>query len=72
MVAFTKELNCLLQIKRSLSTAYHPQTDGQTEHVNQEMEVYLCIFINHHQNDWSEWLSLTAFSWNAIINPIMK
>jgi len=70
--AFTKELNRLLRIKGSLSTAYHPQTDGQTERVNQEMEVYLRIFINHHQNDWTEWLSLATFSWNAKINPATK
>ena len=39
--AFTKELNRLLRIKGSLTTAYHPQSDGQTERVNQEMEIYL-------------------------------
>jgi hypothetical protein len=36
------------------------------------MEIYLRIFISHHQNDWMDWLSLTTFSWNAKINPIMK
>ena len=44
--------------------AYHPQTDGQTEHINQEIEQYLHIFINHHQNDWAEWLPLVEFSYN--------
>ena len=34
---FMKELNCLLGIRTSASTAYHPQTDRQTEHVNQEL-----------------------------------
>ena len=52
--------------------AYHPQTDGQTEHVNQEMEVYLHIFINHHQNDWTKWLSLATSLWNTKINPTTK
>jgi hypothetical protein len=70
--AFTTELNRLLRIKGSKSTAYHPQTDGQTERVNQEMEIYLRIFINHHQNDWAEWLSLATFSWNAKIDPTTK
>jgi len=42
-----KELNKLLGIKTKLSTAYHPQTDGQTERTNQELEQYLRIFINH-------------------------
>ena len=38
---FIKELNEILGIKTKLSTAYHPQTDGQTEQVNQEIEQYL-------------------------------
>jgi len=49
--AFTRELNQLLGIKTTPSTAYHPQTDGQTEQVNQEIEQYLQIFINHRQDD---------------------
>jgi len=37
-----RELNGLLGIKTKLSIAFHPQTDGQTEHMNQELEQYLC------------------------------
>jgi len=44
-----KELNNLLGIQTKLSTAYHPQTDGQTERVNQELEQYLRVFIDHRQ-----------------------
>ena len=36
-----KELNKLLGIQTKLSTAYHPQTDGQTKRMNQEIEQYL-------------------------------
>ena len=37
-VGLTKELNKMLGIETKLSTAYHPQTDGQTERTNQELE----------------------------------
>jgi hypothetical protein len=44
MARFTRELYKLLGIKLATSMAYHPQTDSQTEHVNQELEGYLCMF----------------------------
>ena len=44
-----KELNNLLGIQTKLSTAYHPQTDGQTKRINQELEQYLRVFIDHRQ-----------------------
>jgi len=43
---FTRELYQLLGIKVATSTAYHPQTDGQMECLNQELEQYICLFIN--------------------------
>ena len=52
VAGFMKELNDILGIRTKLSTAYHPQTDGQTERVNQEVEQYLRLFVNHCQNDW--------------------
>jgi len=42
-----RELNEILGIKSKLSTVFHPQTDKQTERVNQELEQYLRIFIDH-------------------------
>jgi transposase InsO family protein len=44
MTGFMRELYKLLGIKLATSMAYHPQTDGQTERINQELEGYLCIF----------------------------
>ena len=44
-----RELNRMLGIKSKLSTAFHPQTDRQTERVNQELEQYLRMFIDYRQ-----------------------
>ncbi len=65
---FMQALNDLLGIKTNISTAYHPQTDGQTERVNQEVEQYLRIFVNYRQDNWADWLSLAEFSYNDKIN----
>src|SRR3954452_20631089 len=62
----------MLEVKGNPSTAYHPQTDGQTERVNQKIERYLRIYINHHQTDWAEWLSIAEFSYNDKIHSSMK
>jgi len=42
-----RELNQMLGIKSKMSTAFHPQTDGQMERVNQELEQYLRMFIDY-------------------------
>jgi len=47
----TRELNKMLGIETKLSTAYHPETDGQTERTNQELEQYLRMYVNHRQNN---------------------
>ncbi len=57
-----KELYRMLDITPNASTAFHPQTDEQTEQVNQEVEKYLRIFVNHRQTDWSDWLPLAEFA----------
>jgi len=44
-----KELNEMLEIETKLSMVYYPQTNGQMERINQELEQYLCMFINHRQ-----------------------
>ena len=47
VLRFIKDVWTLLGIEGNPSMAYHPQTDGQTEHVNQELEQYLQIFVNY-------------------------
>lgn len=59
-----RELFAQLGITGNPSTAYHPQTDGQTERINQEIEHYLQVFANYHQTDWADWLALAEFSYN--------
>jgi hypothetical protein len=50
------------------STAYHPQTDGQTERQNQTLEQYLRIYCNFEQDDWAKWLSLAEFAYNDSVH----
>jgi len=65
---FMKELCFRLGVERNPLTAYYPQTDGQTERVNQELEQYLRLYYNYRQNDWAEWLSIAEFSYNNQIH----
>ena len=53
---FWKRLCQQLGIVRRLSTAYHPETDGATERMNQTLEVYLRIFTSYAQDDWNSLL----------------
>lgn len=61
---FMDALHDLIGSKAALSTAYHPQTDGQTERVNQEVELFLRMFTNEEQSDWSDWLSIAEYVHN--------
>jgi len=53
-----------LGIKRKMSTAYHPQTDGQRERTNQTLEGYLRNFVNYDQNEWDQLLPLAEHAYN--------
>jgi hypothetical protein len=68
MAQFTKELCKHLKIDQNLSTAYHPQTDGQSEWANQRVEQYLWIYGNNEKNDWVDLLPLAQFTHNAWVN----
>jgi len=68
----TKELNRMLGIKTKLSTVFHPQTDGQTERMNQELKQYLQFFIEQRQKDWPEWMAVAEFAINNKIHTVTK
>ena len=60
----SRELLKLSGITSKLSTAYHPQTDGATERVNQEVEAYLSIFCSSFPENWAKKLYLVEFTHN--------
>lgn len=43
---------------------YHPETDGQTKHMNQILEQYLHMYINYQQDNWFDLLPLAEFTYN--------
>ena len=47
-----------------MSTAYHLQTDGQTERINQKIEVFLRHYINYRQDNWTKQLAIAEFQYN--------
>lgn len=62
---FWKELFRLQGTTLLRSTSYHPQTDGQSEIVNQAMETYLRCFINGKPRTWAKWLPWAEFCYNT-------
>src|ERR1700742_3454035 len=69
---FFRELCDLLGIKQNLSTAYHPQTDGQSKKTNQHIETALRIYCNHQQDDWAAWLPIVQYAINARPSSVTK
>ena len=59
-----RELNRILGIESKLSIAFYPQTNGQMEKVNQELEQYLRMFIDHRQEQWPNQLGMAEFAYN--------
>ena len=70
--AFARELTHLLQYDIALSTAYHPQTDGETEQVNQELETYLRLFASNKPEEWSKLLPMAEFTHNSATHSITQ
>ena len=70
--AFARGLARLLKYDVHLSTAYHPQTDGQTERTNQEIETYLRIFCANNPHQWSKFLTSAEFQHNSVPHSSTK
>lgn len=62
---FWKNLFKMLGTKLAFSTAYHPQSDGQTQRLNQSLEGYLRCFYFQQPHFWSKWLSLAEWWYNT-------
>ncbi len=65
---FWKMLFKLTDTKLAMSTAFHPQTDGQTERANRTLEQYLQAFVNYKQNNWASLLPVAEFTINNAKN----
>jgi len=69
---FSREMCSLLGIKQNISSAYHPQMDGQSERTNQSLEQYLRLYCSTHQKDWAAWLPLAQYTRNSWPNASTK
>jgi hypothetical protein len=61
-----------LGINLTYSTAYHPQTDGETERMNQELETYLQIFCANNPRTWMDSLALAEYCHNQRVHFVTK
>jgi predicted aspartyl protease len=61
---YTKDMAKKFGIQVALSTAYRPQTDGQSERTNQEVEQALRTVVSYHQDDWVDWIPIIEFALN--------
>jgi len=67
-----KEMLSTLGSSSRLTTAYHPQADGQTERVNQILETYIREFCRYEQDDWVDLLVHAEFAYNNATHSAMK
>eukprot|EP00253_Pinus_taeda_P021881 PITA_21881 len=65
-VDFGQKLFRLVRMELTPNTSYHPQTDGQTERVNQWLEVYLRNYVTSQQRTWIRWFHLGEFCYNTM------
>ena len=62
----------ILGIKAQLFTAFHPETNEQTERINVIIEMYLQMYVNFMQNDWACWCSSAEFIYNNHLSEVIN
>ena len=72
MSSFVVKMCQALGIKQKASTAFHPQTNGQSECTNQKLEQYLRFYTNSKQDNWAQFLSMAEFTFNSWRNESTK
>ena len=65
---FFRSLGTALNIWLHFTSGYYSEGDGQTEHTNQTLKQYLCVYCNYQQDNWSELLSLAEFAYNNALS----
>ena len=69
---FTRELCKIVGIEQNISTAYHPQTNGQSEHTNRWLETFLHFVTDYRQHDWATHLPMAQFTHNNWPSDTMR
>jgi len=72
MSSFCSAVMRLLAVELDKSSAYHPQTDAQTEQVNRILEPYLRLYCMWDQNDWVDLLPFAEFGYNNTVHTVTK
>lgn len=70
--AFWKHLSQILNTRAQLSTAWHPESDGQTERMNAILEQYLRAYVSYLQDDWFDWLASAEFAGNSQVSETTR
>ena len=65
---FWSSLCFYMKARRHMSTAFHPQMDGQTERQNQTLEHYLRCYVGYRQDDWVDWIEQAEFAYNNTVH----
>ena len=70
--AFWREWHSLLGVRLNMSTAFHPQTDGQTERMTRVLEDMLRHYVNRHHDDWDAFLATAEIAINNAENASVQ